>query len=363
MMRKMTAISDWGINLEPAICEVCDWRYLVPQGQLPTPCPHCFQTTLEPLEAKSTNSADTHPPELVIPFGITPQQLGHQIQQFAGSIWFAPADLTAQNLQSRLQPVYLPMWLVDSQVRAQWQAEVGFDYEAVSHRDSYNDKQGGWSSQQVTEMRIRWESRVGRLVREYHNIPAPALEEHFALSKQLGQFNFDHSQPYRADAVDRAMIRLPNRLPNDAWPDAVPAYQSAATEECRQAAGADHIREFRWAANYQNQNWTLLLLPLYTTYYLDDDNAPQPILIHGQSGQLSGPKRASMRRAQHVALIIVGVAALIFVLSLIVAVISLLMPPIFFVAGIGIVLAIIVGMLAIVPLVIAWQINRVKTNP
>jgi hypothetical protein len=353
------ANSSWGINLKAAICENCDWRYLLPAELQPPTCPHCFQTPLTLLEEQSQDTAGNHPPELIIPFSVSPEHLNRNIQQFAGGIWFAPADLKAQNLQSRLQPLYLPMWLVDSQAQATWQAEAGFNYEAVSHRDSFDDKRGGWHSQQITETRIRWEPRVGRLTRDYHNIAAPALEEHFELARRLGQYNLEAGRPYQSQKVGQALVRLPNRTPTDAWPDVVPAFQTAAGEECRRAAAADHIRDFRWAAEYHHQNWTLLLLPLYTTYYLDDDNRPQPVLIHGQSGQPSGPKRASLRRARRVALIITAVAAIIFMLSLMVAGISLFMPPLFIVAGLGVALAIMVGLLAVAPPIIAWQINRV----
>ena len=350
--------STWGLNVKTAICEECDWRYALPAQLQPPLCPHCFQARLTPLEDHSQDVAGNHSPELIIPFSVSPEQLSRNIQQFAGGIWFAPADLTPENLQSRLQPIYLPMWLVDSQAQATWQAEAGFNYEAVSHRDSFDDRRGGWYSQQITETRIRWEPCVGRLTREYHNIAAPALEEHFELARQLGQFNLEAGRPYQSHTLEQALVRLPNRSPSDAWPDVAPAYQAAAAEECRRAAAADHIREFRWAAQFHNQNWTLLLFPIYTTYYLDDDNRPQPVLIHGQTAQLSGPKRASMRRAQRVALMIVIAAAVIFTLSLIVAGVSFFVPPLFLVAGVGIALAIIVGMMAVAPPVIVWQINR-----
>jgi hypothetical protein len=164
--------------------------------------------------------------------------------------------------------------------------------------------------------------------------------------RKLGRYNLETTQPYDPQAVSQVMVQLPNRSTADAWPDAIPAFQTIAAEECRRATKADHIREFRWSADYPDQNWTLLLLPLYTTYYLDDDRNPQPVLIHGQTGQLSGPRRASMKRAQRAALIIVAVAA----------------PPLLLAAGVGMILAMIIGMLAIAPMVIAWQFNRSQKN-
>jgi hypothetical protein len=348
----------WNIDLTAAVCEACDWNYLLPAGALPAACPHCFQASLTEISEEAVAQLYSQPPESIVPFTLSGERVAAAINQFAHRIWFAPRDLTAQNLQARLQQVYLPMWLVDNEVWATWQAEAGFDYEVVSHQDSFDDKRGGWVSRKVTETRIRWEPRVGRLTRTYHNTAAPALEEHFALQKQLGAYNLKDAKSYRPDAIGRAFIRLPNRQRSDAWPDAIPPLQATAAEECRQAARADHARNFRWKAEYGNLNWTLLLLPMYSTYYLDDDQAPQPVLIHGQSGRISGPRRASMKRAQQTALIILGVAVVIFLLSLIVGGIGLMMPPLLVAGIIGLIIAIVIGLLAIAPLVIAWQFNR-----
>jgi hypothetical protein len=351
--------SDWGVNLDAAICETCDWRYLLPAGLLPLQCPHCQQSALVAPDEAFPHS---HPPELLLPFDVSAELLSERIQQFAGDIWFAPGDLQPETLKNRLQRVFLPMWLVDGQVESTWQAETGFNYEVVSHRDRFDEKRGGWHSQQITETRIRWEPRVGRLARKYQNVPAPALEEHFNLLRKLGEFNPKAGQPYQPQPVQQAIIRLPNRSPADAWPDAVPAFRTAAMEECRAAARADHIRDFRWSANYLHKNWTLLLLPIYFTYYLDDDRNPQPILIHGQTGYLSGPRRASMQRAQRTALIILAVAAAVFTLSLIAAAASLVAPPLLVVSIVGVTLAIIIGLAALFPIAIAWQFNRSQTR-
>jgi hypothetical protein len=174
----------------------------------------------------------------------------------------------------------------------------------------------------------------------------------------LGQYELGQAQPYRVGAVANSFVRLPNRPPADAWPEAIPPIRAAAAEECRQACRADHLREFRWSAGYANQNWTLLLLPMYATYYLDDDDHYQPVLIHGQSGRLTAPRRASMRRARQVAFIILAVAGALFLLSLVAGAVGLVVPPLLLLGGIGLVIALGVGLLAITPIVIAWQFNR-----
>ncbi|MCB0163706.1 MAG: hypothetical protein KDI79_05740 [Anaerolineae bacterium] len=357
-------LATWNTNLTLTLCEACDSHYLLPPALFPFKCPTCFQATLIEIEAERqpTDLLPYYAPELLIPFTVSHPELVAGIQQFAGRIWFAPGDLKPEKLISRLQRLYLPMWLVDSDVEALWQAEVGFNYEVVSHRDEFDQNDGGWHSQQVTEQRIRWEPRLGRLKRTYHNLPAPALEQHTQMMQRLGEYNLAEAVPFQAQALEQAVIHLPDRPPTDAWPDTIPAFQAAAAEECRQASRADHLRGYRWSSDYRDQHWTLLLLPVCATYYVDDEGRPQPIMIHGRTGRLSGPTRASMKRARTTALIIVAVAAALFILSLILGGISLMAPRMLILAGISLLGALIIGMLAITPIIVVWQYNRNQSN-
>ncbi|MCB0191488.1 MAG: hypothetical protein KDJ65_06045 [Anaerolineae bacterium] len=354
----------WKTNLKATLCEQCDSHYLLPPQLMPFTCPTCFQNQLIDIEVENqpTDLLHHYAPELLLPFTVAEETLHPKIEQFAGRIWFAPGDLTPKTLISRLHRLYLPMWLVDSQVEALWQAEVGFNYEVVSHRDEFDQNSGGWSSQQVTEQRIRWEQRVGRLTRQYDNMMAPALEQHTSLMQRLGEYDLKAAEPFQPDALQQAIIHLPDRPPTDAWSDTVPAFHEAAAEECRQASQADHLRNYRWSSEYRNQHWTLLMLPIYTTYYLDDQQQAHPIFIHGRTGRMSGTLKGSMKRARKIALMIVAVASVIFLMSLILAAASYFMRPLLVLAAIGLLAALVVGMLAITPIIGVWHFNRSQTT-
>lgn len=343
----------WGIKLEPAICEACDWLYLLPPGRLPRLCPHCFGAELARLDEVEFSQ----PPELVLPFGQSPDRIKEILQRFSQDIWFAPADLNPDILQERLHQLYLPVWLVDSEVEATWEAEAGFDYEVVSHEDRYDGN--GWHSHQVTEQRVRWEPRLGRLKRSYHNIPAPALER-----PPVGTNDYrpDQARPYTPAAIQDTIIRLPRRRTADAWPDATPRLYERAAAECETACRVHHFRHFRWKPAYRNQNWTLLLAPLYTTYYRDDSGAARPIFIEGQTGRIEGQRRASMKAAQRWSWIILGVAAAIFIISGLVGLAGVLVAPLLPVAAVGLAMALGLGLLAVLPVVYVWQFNREATR-
>ena len=353
--------SAWGFSPEFAVCDRCGWSYLIPASRSSRRCPHCFMADLsvEDLQpALDRGLPYNHSPELILPFTLTPETLATQVNSFSQGIPYPPADLCAANLTGRLQRMLIPVWLVDTRVRASWQGEAGFDYEVVSHQEQYRESQGGWKSQEVRETRVRWELRLGRLERVYHNLPITALEGESRLKKILGDFSLGGAQPYAPETAQGAFVRTPERSREDAWGEALPKLQSAAAEECRQAASADHLRDFRWQPEFYGQNWTLLLLPLYATYYLDDEDQPQAVYLHGQSGVASGERRASPKRARKTALIILGIAGLIATLSLLLAAAGLLAPPLLAIGAIGLAIALLVALGAIIPPAIAWQFNR-----
>lgn len=357
--KKNSITSSWGRGYAAAVCEDCDWSFLIFPDLQTMHCPHCYQSTLKSIpEGDDRELLYSRAPELVVPFQVTPESMDDGINKFASKIPFAPKDLTSQNLRSRLCRLFLPMWLVDAEVQAKWWAEVGFDYKVVSHQAHYDDHQGGWSSREVEEGRIRWEPRLGRLERTYHNISTPALEEDMVIKQEMGAFKLGEAVEYQVKEIENSFVRLPNRDTKDAWVEATPAIQMAATEECRQASGADHIRQFSWKSQYSNNNWTLMLLPLYTTYYLDAEKVAQPVFIHGQTGQISGVRRASMKRGQRLSLIILVIAVLIFLLSIVLAVASVALPILLVIGVLGFAIALLTAAGAVVPIVLVWQFNR-----
>jgi hypothetical protein len=346
------------------MCQNCNWRFLGSEGKIPQECPHCHAAPLQHYQGSDFSMLVDFikPPELYVPFSYPGASLIEKMRGFMKNIPFAPDDLNLENLQQRLRKIYLPLWLEDSQVSGSWQAECGYHYQVKSHQEKYNA--AGWQTQEVIETRTRWEPRLGRLERSYENIVAPALEEHRPLMSALGNFEFKQVEPTSTEKLFEdtshlaSLVCIPSRDKDDAWPDALPRFQEQASAEARQACGADQIREFNWKPEFENQNWTLFLLPMWTSYYLDDENKPQSILVNGQSGQMSGARRSSMHKAKKVALTILMIALVGLALSVALGLIALTMPALMLFAGIGLVISLIIALAAIYPIATVWNVNR-----
>jgi len=316
-----------------------------------TRCPQCFNGTLQHFDDDLEFLPSTEPPEMILPFAVNSVRMMATIAQFAGSIPLPPEDLDGQKLVDRARRMYWPMWLVDGDVKAQWKAEFGFKYQVKSHRTSYEN--GQWRTQEVLETRADWEPRVGMMVTRLDNVHAPALEGHRIVVRQTGRYDDTKFVDYNAEAIEEAAICLPGRSTDDSYSDAEINFKKRAADECRQAAEGDDVRGYEWTHDISNLNWTQMLLPVYTTYYRDDDGVARVVWINGQTGHITGVKRASLKRAQQL-LTLGGIAAIVIaVLSVVLGIFAGSDLLVF-----GLLVAGAVGVASIVPYANAWQFNE-----
>jgi hypothetical protein len=346
----------WGLDLQPAGCPACRRTYLTEAGRLGQPCPACARGRLEAQPAFMRPEL----PELALPFARKPADLRPALEGFVQPVWLRPPDLAAERLLQRAVPVFWPMWLVDAQVAGAWQAELGFDYQVKSSQEAFRD--GQWRTTEVLETRAHWEPRCGEIGRRYHNVPAPALGDQAALTTLIGDYPLAEARAYSAEMVRGATLRVPDLPPESAWPLAQAALDRLAGEDCQRAAGAQHVREIQLRVDYAAPNWTQLLLPLYATYYLDDDGQPQPVLINGRTGRVGGRRLASVRRGQQIALWMAAGALGLFLLGVLILLAGALFPPLLMLGGVLAVAALALGAGALAPALWPRQWNSRQTS-
>jgi hypothetical protein len=346
----------WGAPLTAVHCAHCGQAHLV--TEVPSRCPFCLEGPVEPQPAYLPEE----PPEQAVDYQVSRTELRAALERWTAGVWFCPNDMTADVLTQRARRYLVPLWLVDGQVQATWRADVGFDYQVVSSQDLYRQG-GGWISKEVKETRVRWEPRVGLLERQYENLPTPALDDHRKLVARLGEYDISRRSAYTSELVTDAeapgavAVRVPTLEPEAAWPGAETAFVHAAQAECRQAAEADHIRDFTIDAQYSDLNWTLLLLPAYVTWY-EEGGQVWPVLVNGQIGHVSGMRRASPRKARNASLVIGAVALLLILLGGLLSLAGLLFPPLIAIGGVILLLGVLPALTAPIPAISVWAYNR-----
>ncbi|NDJ54119.1 MAG: hypothetical protein GYB68_13700 [Chloroflexi bacterium] len=347
----------WQIELQPYACAFCESVFLLPPEASRLTCPTCFRDELDPISDAEQYPSYVMPPEKVLPFAISPERAVSLAEDNLKRIPLRPTDITPANLKDRLRPILLPMWLIDAEVQAQWLAEAGYYYEVVSHNERYGGS--GWQTEQVKRVRTRWEPRAGELRRSYHNVTAAALEQFEVLTGRVGNFAIESGQQdYQPSQIQDVFVRVPSRPPEAAWDGAHTGFIRAAADEVRRAASADEIQQFKWRPDFATQNWTQLLIPLYSTYYLDDQGEKQVVYINGLTGQVWAMRQASPRRAQTFLFIGLALASLLVLGSVLGLLIALALPILGLLALLGVLLAVGVAIGGVVPVIQANSFNR-----
>lgn len=347
-----SAESVWGVSLKVAGCLKCGQAFLVDESRLGQYCPHCAQGILQTQPARLR----AEPPELLIPFRKNRQEISAILQKFIRPVRLRCPDFTFENLIQRVTPVYWPMWLVDADINGDWRAEVGYDYQVKSSQESY--RAGGWQSRDILETRVRWEPRLGYLERHFDNVVSPALTAHSSLVRNLGSYRREEAVPYQAEQTANAVLQIPDSLPENSWPQAQTRLENHAAQDCQQAAGGQHIRNFQVNPTYSSLNWTQLLQPMYVSYYTDDEGQPHLVWINGQSGSIAGKRLASQKAGWKWAAILAGVALILFLLGLGSFAASPILPPLILAGVFFMILAFCNAVAAIFPVVWPWQWNR-----
>lgn len=347
----------WKTNRQPAGCTNCHRVFLAQASMAGTSCPLCQRGLLEAQPARMRPAE----PERMLPFKIYKKDLATIYQNFVSDVWIKPEDFRPDSLISRTTPVFWPLWLVDSDIRGHWQMEAGFDYQVESYKETYTG--GQWQSRKQMENRVRWEPRLGQLDTHVENVAVPALEEHENRLAMTGRYNLDQAQPFNPDQLGKALLEVPDLPPEDAWPLAKPQMDQTAAKICAKAANAQHYRNYALKADYHNLNWTEFFLPMYASFYTDDEGQPQIVLINGESGVIRGPRLASRKRGLKIAGIIAAVAAVFFILSLFGLLLTIIFPPIGFIAALLGILGLGFGIAAIIPAVWPGQWNRKQDGP
>jgi hypothetical protein len=342
----------WGLAKQAAGCSECKQVHLVEISQLGSRCPHCMRGRLEAQPALLR----PEPPEQLIPFTKSKPELYAILKKYTNRVWIRPDNFNPDFLLQRLIPVFWPQWLVDSEVVGYWSAEMGYDYQVKSSEELF--RAGEWQTREVIETRVRWEARVGQIARSYNNIQVPGIEEHQSLTQLIGSFQTDQPVPFQPDLIGKAVLRVPDLPPESAWPLAQANLEQAANKDCTQAAGAQHIRNFNLRAGHESVRWTQLLLPVYVTYFTDDQGRAYPVYINGQTGFTGGIRLASQRKGWIWAGISLVLAMVTFILSLFSFTATPILAPLGVLGGLFILLGLVLSIFAFVLALWPWHWNR-----
>jgi Zn finger protein HypA/HybF involved in hydrogenase expression len=272
----------WGIERRQVQCEACNALYSVDEGGLSATCPFCGSNRVAGLASLH----DFVRPSTMIPFTVDDKRCSALVREWMGRGWMHPPALRHIDAIGRLVGMYLPYWVFDAHVDAQWRAEVGYEEEKRVYRD------GEWETE--TEIRWRWES--GNVHLPIHSLPICGTDKiSILLQERLQPYDLDALVTYDPDYLAGWQAQAYDIQLKPAWDLGKRRMREQAKDVCHSRIHSSHVRNFSMTADLNEERWRYVLLPAYlATYTLQ--NETYHVMVNGQTGVVAGQKPVAWLR-------------------------------------------------------------------
>ena len=270
----------WGVERQVLHCESCGGELSLEPGSITSTCPFCASN-----QVNITRSLEEElRPRFLVPFKISRDQAGQLAREWLGKGWFRPRELNPNAILGKFNGIYLPFWTFDTTIFARWEAQVGHE-KTVRH---YNAQQKRWE----TRTKIEWRWEDGQVEFDVDDLLISGSN-----SKQVNHQYLEEIKPYQMrdlvtyepDFLAGWQAQAYQTTLTDAWDKAKGIIREQAKDACHQDIPTHHVRNFSMNADFADESWRYILLPVYlATYKFEND--PYQLILNGQTGAIAGQK-------------------------------------------------------------------------
>ncbi len=272
--------SGWGTQRQVLRCDSCGAELSLSSGTVTTTCPYCASNQVN----VTTSPSEFLRPRFLVPFKVTPEQTYELAKEWLGKGWYHPNELAANVIIKRLTGIYLPFWTFDSQVYGSWRAEVGYEHR-TRH---YNASTKSWETR--TTIVWRWENgQIHLNIDDFMVVGSDPRRISYKILRQLHPFHLQDLVAYQPDFLAGWQAQAYEITLTEAWEKCKLDVREQAKKACYQDIPTKHVRNFSMTADFTDESWRYILLPVYIATYKFNDQAYQ-MMINGQTGTSAGQK-------------------------------------------------------------------------
>ena len=272
----------WGEERRELVCESCGAVVTVAPDALTSTCAFCGSNKVLARDV----AGDVLRPTALVPFVVDQAGCQTQVSQWLGRGWMHPPELRDVRALRELTGVYLPFWTFDAHIGAKWQAEVG-----TPHTERYYSD-GEWKTRTV----IKWRWRSGRVhvpIND-HQVAGTDRVSQVVLQK-VTPFDLEGLVEYDPGYLAGWQAKTYDVQLQEAWEQAKEEMRKRAKRACYRDTGSSHVRNFRMTADFADEHWRYILLPVYLASYRFEDHTFQ-VMVNGQTGNVAGQKPVAWAR-------------------------------------------------------------------
>jgi hypothetical protein len=287
----------WHADKVSVQCQSCRAISVFDPGRISERCQFCGSTALVPYEQVKESIR----PESLLPMTVAEAGARDLIRAWYARQWLAPNGFARRALTDTVKGVYLPYWTFDATVDARWSADSGV-YRTVG-------------SGNRRRRHVRWTPASGSLTHVFDDeLVCASIGVHRKLIAAVQPFpTTEGLVPYDAGylsgwTVERYQIDLvasarQSREQMDA----------ALRRLCASEVPGDTYRNLEVEANYSNQTFKHILVPVWLLTYVYGGRSFQ-VLVNGATGRIAGERPWSWIKVGLV--ILLGLMILLVLISL-----------------------------------------------
>ncbi len=259
-------------------CEACGAELELAENAMTATCPFCASNQVNLRQAPG----DHMRPRFLVPFQVQAGDCQQRAREWLGRGWYHPRALAASAAVQPFTGAYLPFWTFSAQVQASWRAEVGYE-----RSESYYDS---GSKSWRTRTRIEWRWQNGQVQAGYRDLLV-AGSSHVSkiLLGRIQPFSLDALVTYNPDYLAGWQAQVYDIPLETAWNEGKAIMRERSKDQCYKSIPSSHVRNFSMEADFGDEAWRFILLPVYLTAYRYDERVFQ-VLVNGQSGAIGGQK-------------------------------------------------------------------------
>ncbi len=141
-----------------------------------------------------------------------------------------------------------------------------------------------------TRIKIDWRWESGQVQADYRDLLVTG-SSHVSriLLERIQPFELNSLATYSPDYLAGWQAQVYDVPLEKAWDEGRAQMREQSKQQCRQSIHSSHVRNFSMAADFEDEAWRFILLPVYLTAYRYDQRVFQ-VLVNGQSGKIAGQK-------------------------------------------------------------------------
>jgi DNA-directed RNA polymerase subunit RPC12/RpoP len=268
----------WGISRRQLHCDACGAEIELAENAMTATCPFCASNQVNLRQSPG----DHMRPKFLVPFMVQTADCQQRARDWLGKGWYHPKALAATAAVQPFTGAYLPFWTFSADVQASWKAEVGHE-----RTESYYDS---GSKSWRTRIKIEWRWENGQVSAEYRDLLVVG-SSHLSrvLLKRIQPFKLENLVTYNPDYLAGWQAQVYDIPLETAWEEGKATMREQSKQQCHQDIHSSHVRNFSMTADFGEEAWRFILLPVYLTAYRYEERVFQ-VLVNGQSGAIGGQK-------------------------------------------------------------------------